>query len=133
MKKLQTSISRYIDPVEKDGRVKRVRIAILDSGLDTEHPFLDPSLEGRRILKKQSFISGTASDDVQDKIGHGTHSLGLLLKVGPHAEICVARIARDNDIYPADYDNITKARLSHTRADSFGIELMTRAGHQVRI
>ncbi|RFN43276.1 intracellular serine protease [Fusarium flagelliforme] len=91
--------------------VQPVRIAILDSGLDTESPFLveDQQLPNPRIKEVRSFIHGTEPHDVQDEIGHGTHALGLLLKVAPCAEIYVARIARREALGPNTYDDIAKA------------------------
>lgn len=45
-----------------------VRVAVLDTGLDLNHP----DFVGRDIVK-QSFIAG---EDVQDGHGHGTHCIG---------------------------------------------------------
>lgn len=44
------------------------KIAVLDTGLDLTHP----DFAGRKITS-QSFISG---EEVQDKLGHGTHCIG---------------------------------------------------------
>jgi subtilisin family serine protease len=91
-----------------------VRIAILDSGLDPKNPFLieDKQLPKPRIKEGRSFVHGTEPHDVQDEIGHGTHALGLLLKIAPCAEIYVARVARRETLGPNTYDDIVKARLS---------------------
>lgn len=96
-----------------------VRIAILDSGIDTENPFLieDQQRADPRIKEARSFIHGTEPHEIRDEIGHGTHALGLLLKVAPGAEIYVARIARRETLDSNTYDDIAKARLSlcHSR------------------
>ncbi|KAI0017820.1 intracellular serine protease [Xylariomycetidae sp. FL0641] len=112
MDNLLSSIHRYVDPVHD--LAEPVRIAILDSGLDPENPFLveDQQLANPRIKEARSFIHGTEPHDVRDEIGHGTHALGLLLKVAPCAEIYVARIARRETLDPHTYGDITKARLS---------------------
>jgi len=50
-----------------------VRIAVLDTGLDTRHP----DFTGRTIVT-QSFVTGSTIDDVN---GHGTHCVGVA--IGP--------------------------------------------------
>lgn len=112
MDSLLSSIYPYVDPVSD--LAEPVRIAILDSGLDPESPFLieDQQLGSPRIKEARSFVRGTEPHDIRDEIGHGTHALGLLLKVAPCAEIYVARVARRQTLDPNTYDDISKARLS---------------------
>jgi hypothetical protein len=112
MDNLLSSINPYVDPVFD--LAEPVRIAILDSGLDPENPFLieDQQQANPRIKEARSFVHGTGPHDIRDEIGHGTHALGLLLKVAPCAEIYVARIARRATLDPNTYDDIAKARLS---------------------
>ena len=112
MDNLLSSIYPYVD-LDSD-LAEPVRIAILDSGYDPENPFLieDLQLANPRIKEARSFVHGTGPHDTRDEIGHGTHALGLLLKVAPCAEIYVARIARRETLDPNTYDDIAKARLS---------------------
>ncbi|PMD47898.1 subtilisin-like protein [Hyaloscypha variabilis F] len=112
MDNLLSSIHPYVDPAFD--LAEPVRIAILDSGLDPENPFLieDQQQANPRIKEARSFVHGTGPHDIRDEIGHGTHALGLLLKVAPCAEIYVARIARRETLDPNTYDDIAKARLS---------------------
>ena len=91
-----------------------VRIAILDSGFDpgnsllmTDDRRLDP-----RIKVVQNFVHQTEPLDIQDEIGHGTHALGLLLKVATCAEIYIARVANRETRCRDSYDAIAKARLA---------------------
>ncbi|KAI0873178.1 hypothetical protein GGS24DRAFT_406175 [Hypoxylon argillaceum] len=90
---------------------KPVRIAILDSGFDPENPFLMTGNQGLdpRIKYAQSFVHQSKPQDIQDDIGHGTHALGLLLKVATCAEICIARIANRETLDRDTYDGIAKA------------------------
>ena len=120
MDNLLSSIYPYVDPVSD--LAEPVRIAILDSGLDPENPFVieDQQLDNPRIKEARSFVHGTGPDDIRDEIGHGTHALGLLLKVAPCAEIYVARIARRETLDPNTYDDIAKARLSLYQSTLFG-------------
>jgi len=73
----------------------------------TEDQRLDP-----RIKDARSFVHQTESHDIRDEIGHGTHALGLLLKVATCAEIYIARIAHRETLNYNTYDDITKARLA---------------------
>lgn len=112
MDNLLSSIHSYVDPASN--LAEPVRIAILDSGLDPENPFLieDQQLANPRIKEARSFVHGIGPHDIRDEIGHGTHALGLLLTVSPCAEIYVARIARRKTLDPNTYDDISKARVS---------------------
>ncbi|KAK5440968.1 hypothetical protein LTR43_012262 [Exophiala xenobiotica] len=87
MDNLMSSIYPYVD-LDFD-LAEPVGIAILDSGLDPENPFLieDQQQANPRIKEARSFVHGTESHDIRDEIGHGTHALGLLLKVAPCAHI----------------------------------------------
>lgn len=91
-----------------------VRIAILDSGFDPKNSLLinDDQRLDPRIKGVQNFVHGTESWDIQDEIGHGTHALGLLLKVATCAEISIARIANQETLGRDSYDAIAKARLA---------------------
>lgn len=121
MDNLLSSIYPYVD-LGSD-LAEPVRIAILDSGLDPESPFLieDQQLDNPRIKEMRSFVHGTGPREIRDEIGHGTHALGLLLKVAPCAEIYVARIARRETLDPNTYDDIAKARLSLYQCRLFGL------------
>jgi hypothetical protein len=121
MDNLVSSIYPYVD-LDLD-LAEPVRIAILDSGLDPENPFLieDQQLANPRIKEARSFIHGTESHDIRDEIGHGTHALGLLLKVAPCAEIYVARIARGETLGPNTYDDVAKVRLTLYQSRLFGL------------
>ena len=119
MDNLLSSIYPFVDYVLD--HAEPVRIAILDSGLDPENPFLieDQRLANPRVKKARSFVHGTESNDMRDEIGHGTHALGLLLKVAPCAEIYVARIARRETLDPNTYNDIAEARLSLNQSRLF--------------
>jgi hypothetical protein len=75
----------------------RVRIAILDTGMDLpNHVLWSPG--SRRIRSSKSWVrSKIGEDEVEDLDGHGTHAVGLLLKVAPEADIYVARVFEKNN------------------------------------
>ncbi|EWG53143.1 hypothetical protein FVEG_17063 [Fusarium verticillioides 7600] len=108
-----------------------VRIAILDSGFDpnlqsvrTNEGFLDPRIKGFK-----NFVAGQNELECRDEIGHGTHALGLLLKVATTCtEIYIARIANQGTLGRDSYSAISKAinhAVSEWKVDvismSFGI------------
>jgi hypothetical protein len=119
MNNLLSSIHRHVDSFDNamqptwgltqhgSRAFEPVRIAILDSGFDPASPHLindNPRIKGVR-----NFVHGTDSSDMQDEIGHGTHTLGLLLKFATCAEIYVARVANQETLGRDSYDAITEA------------------------
>jgi hypothetical protein len=90
-----------------------IRIAILDTGIDAkrvgalkekiqaEHPGL--KAHSHRVKKLRTWIAdeifGTEPDEMRDMHGHGTHASSLILKVAPYAELFVAQINREGDIF----------------------------------
>lgn len=97
----------------KSNAFKPVRIAIIDTGFDASHPFIrgqDNQLDAR-IKAAQNFAQGSNPRDIQDVVGHGTHALGLLLKVATCAEIYIAKVANKENVERDSYDAIVKVRL----------------------
>lgn len=92
------------EPVTQD----RVRIAVLDTGVDPNHPDMDTE----RIRSVRSWVNGKngGEEDRQagDEFGHGTHTAGILLDLAPDADIYVAQIATKEPVSPSQ---IAKARL----------------------
>jgi hypothetical protein len=67
-----------------------VKVAIIDTGIDLEHPVLRPFHAKHQIGLCWDFVRGTAQ--ITDSTGHGTHCAHLLLKTAPNAIIFVARV-----------------------------------------
>ncbi|KAH7218860.1 hypothetical protein DER44DRAFT_846810 [Fusarium oxysporum] len=67
-----------------------IRIAILDSGIDSSDKQIKAALRSR-ICATRSWV-GSSIDDHRDTYGHGTHVAKLLLKMALAANIYVARI-----------------------------------------
>jgi subtilisin family serine protease len=89
---------------------RRVRIAILDSGVDIEHPFFQHEDRKDRLKKEncRSFIGPSSVVGHEDEVGHGTHATGILLAVAPEADIYVARISQSEDLEDVSESSVTK-------------------------
>ncbi|KAL9110469.1 MAG: hypothetical protein Q9227_005013 [Pyrenula ochraceoflavens] len=71
---------------------RRVRIAILDTGIDTN---IEEIRNNDRFVKRYCPIKGFASG--KDKDGHGTHLATLVHKLAPSADIYTARVIIDGE------------------------------------
>ncbi|KAH7309953.1 hypothetical protein BKA65DRAFT_485176 [Rhexocercosporidium sp. MPI-PUGE-AT-0058] len=93
---LQSETQKLLLPLRRSNG-KRVKIAILDTGIDLSHPDFkeDQSVSrtNRRIKIPEDFLD--VDGKAHDTCGHGTHCVGLLRKVAPEADIYVARVAKD--------------------------------------
>jgi subtilisin family serine protease len=75
----------------------KIRVAVLDTGIDVKHPALEPNIKCR-----ENFTGGSA-DDVCDEEGHGTmvagivaahRSFGAVIGVAPDAELFIGKVLK---------------------------------------
>ncbi|KAL8296209.1 hypothetical protein RB601_003593 [Gaeumannomyces tritici] len=89
-------IQRHRDLSDKftkePGTTARIKVAILDTGLDLTHPTIKDDCRGR-IKDWKSWLPGRAGTDVCDASGHGTHVAALLLDIAPESDVYIAQIA----------------------------------------
>lgn len=81
-----------LDKFRRNGD-KRVRIAIIDSGIDTTHPYVNDLVQeakGWERLRFHSFVDSVPPG--QDRLGHGTHIAVTVMRIAKWAEICVATV-----------------------------------------
>lgn len=137
MNGLLSSIYHHVDPydnfiqssaIRTTTTFQPVKIAILDSGFNPGNPLLltDTGQLDPRIKGVRNFVDHTNPDDIQDDIGHGTHTLGLLLKVATCADIYIARIASGDCLTRNSYESIAKARLA-----SYFLKVCSRANIKI--
>lgn len=73
----------------------RVRIAILDTGLDAQFAgFQNNSTLLDRVMDMADFTEHSATEPMTDTFGHGTFMARLIMECAPGAEIVVARVAK---------------------------------------
>ncbi|KUJ07746.1 uncharacterized protein LY89DRAFT_789435 [Mollisia scopiformis] len=84
---------RSIGRERPENPADRVRVAILDTGVDVTHDDLhSPWLDGQIFY--QNFV-GKRSGIPQDDDGHGTHVTSILLQMAENVDVYVARVSRD--------------------------------------
>jgi len=82
---------------------RRVRVCVIDTGLDMAHPAVQAAkLEGR-LKSVQSWKGST-----MDEYGHGTHAAELILRVAPQADLYVAKVANAKSMPSEDTELIIK-------------------------
>ncbi|KAK5057883.1 hypothetical protein LTR84_011884 [Exophiala bonariae] len=99
---LVTKCRNNVDYEEGEGSRKnkrRVRIAVLDTGVSMKHPEINARKE--RIKGFYCDIKGLENKANEDTSGHGTSTALLLMQVAPEADIYVARVFRETkDVVP---------------------------------
>ncbi len=120
-----------------------VRVAIVDSGIDTEHPDLKgkvrESVEAVTVDGKINFHPSTSGDQA----GHGTACAGIITSIAPNAELYSVKVLGPNasgsgDMFLVGLDYAIKQKfqvinlsLGTTKRDYFGPlhDLLDRAYH----
>ncbi|UKZ82569.1 hypothetical protein TrVFT333_010361 [Trichoderma virens FT-333] len=86
---------------------QRVKVCIIDSGIDKEHRIIKQAIEKGKIKKTKSFKGDR--NDIDDKTGHGTHIAELLTTLAPEAAVYVAKVAVSGTMPPEDTKLIVDA------------------------
>lgn len=117
---MMTFVETYIDPpnVPRDPATKRVRIAVLDTGLrvDAQDDFLRHRV--KRVTMQKNFVeerSGLGGDCI-DTDSHGTHVVRLLLKFAPQADILVVKVSSSRTMGSTTMNCLVK--VAYTKAIS---------------
>ncbi|KAL7938794.1 peptidase S8/S53 domain-containing protein [Trichoderma chlorosporum] len=104
VKPLETELSQAYSSISTPPIIK---IAILDTGIDIQHPDIDARLEN--IQDRYNWLLDDNSTNrrvVFDQSGHGTFAASLILDYAPDAQLYVAKIA---DTTPSEAGVIAKA------------------------
>ncbi|KAK0643856.1 peptidase S8/S53 domain-containing protein [Cercophora newfieldiana] len=76
---------------------RRVKVAILDTGIDIRNAVFQDQNVRQRIKKRVCFLDGPLLSKALDTCGHGTHCAALVSRVAPAADLYIGRVARDFD------------------------------------
>ncbi|KAF8853857.1 subtilisin-like protein, partial [Acephala macrosclerotiorum] len=81
----------------KDDDFCKIKVAILDTGIDSTHPFMSVGTGDQRRFKYSKYKDFTKADTAEcetpvDTSGHGTHIAGIILKVCPYVDLYIARV-----------------------------------------
>ncbi|KAI1330204.1 hypothetical protein F5Y16DRAFT_31262 [Xylariaceae sp. FL0255] len=101
-------------PVWTPWRADKIRIAIIDTGIDDEDDnLIEFNRASGRIKDSCGFINDPNSKpdtkDYRDVNGHGTHVARLILEMAPAAELYIAKVSNDTSIQHTDLHRITRA------------------------
>ncbi|RDZ07681.1 hypothetical protein C3744_27385 [Priestia megaterium] len=69
-----------------------VKIALIDSGLDVNHPYLKDNID---LQKARSFVEG--DKNLNDEFGHGTSVAGVIKSIAPHIKIVPYKVIGKTD------------------------------------
>jgi subtilisin family serine protease len=116
MIKQSTNISAI--PAWASWRAKKIRIAIIDTGVDDEDDnLIEAARQSGRVKDCCGFINDSSSNpdynDYKDVNGHGTHVARLMLEVAPAAEIFIAKVSNETTIEKADLVRIARVSSSY--------------------
>ena len=96
LRKIETFCHKLLDDWESNSTAERVRIAILDTGIDREHEKIKGKFgRSKQIRDYKEWRDGKLYEPTNDTAGHGTHCTSLLARVVPEkvASIYVGKVA----------------------------------------
>lgn len=89
---------------------ERIRIVVLDSGVDAGDDVIRGAIKQKRIVARKSWVGN--DEDHHDTYGHGTHVVRLLRKTAPTADIYVGKICNGKYINDEFMPGIAKVGYS---------------------
>ena len=82
---------------------KGVKVAVVDSGVDNQHPDLVGHIKGGVVIEEVDNHLTTLPYDGYDPAGHGTACAGIIARLAPEAEIYSVRVLSCTGIGPDGY------------------------------
>lgn len=99
------------------GAAKRYKVAILDTGVDTNHPMLR---RGGRIIKSESFMGDGTALDIS---GHGTHIAGIIIELTSNVDLYIAKFTNSRE-YGNDKKEVVRERIIKASMLLRGLQIM---------
>ena len=79
---------------------KGVRVAVVDTGIEHDHPALGDAVKGGVVIKlddeEKSGYRADPDEPPHDMAGHGTACAGIIHEIAPQAELYSVRVLGDN-------------------------------------
>lgn len=73
-----------------------VRVAVIDSGIETDHPVVEGGVHGSIVVEydrsSETHLHIIEEDDTGDLFGHGTACAGIIHSIAPQAELYSVRV-----------------------------------------
>ncbi|KFY31885.1 hypothetical protein V493_00711 [Pseudogymnoascus sp. VKM F-4281 (FW-2241)] len=108
---------------EKSGSRSPIKIAVLDTGYDSESIFFQDRSRRCRLKSGNWLDCLDVSKKPVDTDGHGSYVVSLAMKLAPAADIYVARVAENTASLEASSENI--ARAIHWATDKCAADIVT--------
>ena len=98
---------------------RRIRVAIIDTGIDFGHPGIQEAKELGRVKEEWCYSWVGSKDDVKDEDDrlHGTNCAYILHKAAPEAEIYVEKVFQGTNFRSYQAQNIAKVRSTTLHSD----------------
>ncbi|UKZ71432.1 uncharacterized protein TrAtP1_012387 [Trichoderma atroviride] len=114
LERFHSSSSRYISEHSTLSEVdlpRRIRIAVLDTGIDFHHSAILEAKEKGRMSPEwcYSWVGDKSNAQDDDNDLHGTNCAYLLHKVAPEADIYIGKVFERNTVRLYEAENIAKA------------------------
>ncbi|KAI0376371.1 hypothetical protein F5Y04DRAFT_266649 [Hypomontagnella monticulosa] len=134
------NIKKVIKRIRTDRPKKpdqRVRVAVLDTGVDVSDSLLNPFAIKRRIIYRDFTQPGLYSILPKDEVGHGTRVCGVLLTIADNIDVYAARVSVDGNCWNGS--QVAEAikwavqdKQVHIISISFGFPYTTRHVDHIR-
>lgn len=103
------------------GDPRRVRVAIIDTGVDMGHIDIQAAAANGQIVKVCDWVDGregVEDENIGDFEGHGTHIASVILDMAPHVDLYIARVTKQRELFDGEAENVAKVRVSCLHAHS---------------
>jgi subtilisin len=79
-----------------DGSGRGVRVCVVDSGIDPDHPLIGPTAGSYGVVEDEDGRWSVVEDRDGDSVGHGTACAGIVRDLAPECEITSLRVLGSN-------------------------------------
>lgn len=97
------------------GDSRRVRVAIIDTGIDMGHVDIQAAVQDGRIGEVCDWVDGrqgTEDKIVGDSFGHGTHVASVVLDLAPNVDLYIARVTKGRELCHGQAKNVADVRIT---------------------